>query len=102
MASATGAISAEGRVRRLEGKLDLSSVNEKLMTELKKISKQKTNADRIRAMSDEELAKENIYFVSALNAREGLHYTGFDGHYYRTAEEVVEANMKWLQLEVEE
>ena len=61
-----------------------------------------TNADKIRSMSDEELAKENIYFVSALNAKEGLHYTGLDGHYYRTAEEVVEANMKWLQSEVEE
>ena len=63
--------------------------------------KPKTNADRIREMSDEELAKENIYFVSALNAKEGLHYTGLDGHYYRTSEEVVEANMKWLQSEVE-
>lgn len=59
------------------------------------------NADKIRAMSDEELAKENIYFVSALNAKEGLHYTGLDGHYYRTSEEVAEANMKWLQSEVE-
>ena len=63
--------------------------------------KKHTNADRIRSMSDEELAKENIYFVSALNAKEGLHYTGLDGHYYRTTEEVVEANMKWLQSEVE-
>ena len=62
--------------------------------------KKQTNADRIRSMSDEELAKENVYFVSALNAKEGLHYTGLDGHYYRTAEEVVEANMKWLQSEV--
>lgn len=64
--------------------------------------KRMTQGDRIRSMSDEELSKENIYFVSALNAKEGLHYTGLDGHYYRTAEEVVEANMKWLQSEVEE
>lgn len=64
--------------------------------------KKHTNADRIRSMSDEELARENIYFASALNAKEGLHYTGLDGNYYRTAEEVVEANMKWLQSEVEE
>ena len=64
--------------------------------------KRMTQADRIRAMSNEEFAKENIYFVSALNAKEGLHYTGLDGHYYRTAEEVVEANMKWMQSEVEQ
>lgn len=64
--------------------------------------KKQTNADRIRSMSDEELARENIYFASALNAKEGLHYTGLDGHYYRTGAEVVEANMKWLQSEVEE
>ena len=44
----------------------------------------------------------NIYFVSALHAKEGFHYTGLDGHYYKKAEEVVEANMKWLQSEVEE
>ena len=61
-----------------------------------------TQADRIRAMSDEELAKANIYFVSALHAKEGFHYTGLDGHYYKKAEEVVEANMKWLRSEVEE
>ena len=69
---------------------------------IKKGCESVNNADKIRSMSDEELAKENIYFVSALNAKEGLHYTGLDGHYYRTAEEVVEANMKWLQSEVEE
>lgn len=61
-----------------------------------------TQADRIRSMSDEELAKGNIYFVSALHAKEGFHYTGLDGHYYKKAEDVVEANMKWLQSEVEE
>lgn len=65
------------------------------------LRKKPTNADRIRAMSDEELAKANIYFVSALHAKEGFHYTGLDGHYYNKAEEVVEANMKWLQSEVE-
>ena len=66
------------------------------------LRKKPTNSDRIRAMSDDELAKENIYFVSALHAKEGFHYTGLDGHYYKKAEEVVEANMNWLQSEVEE
>lgn len=62
--------------------------------------KKQTNADRIRSMSDEELAKENVYFVSELVAKEGLRYTGLDGHYYRTGAEVVEANMKWLQAQL--
>lgn len=60
-----------------------------------------TNADRIRSMSDEELANENVYFVSEFVAQQGLRYTGLDGHYYRTGKEVVEANKKWLQSEVE-
>lgn len=59
--------------------------------------KRQTNADRIRSMSNEELANENVYFVSEFVAKEGLRYTGLDGHYYRTGAEVVEANRKWLQ-----
>lgn len=61
-----------------------------------------TNADCIRTMSDEELANENVYFVSEFVAQQGLRYTGLDGRYYRTGAEVVEANKKWLQSEVEE
>jgi len=62
----------------------------------------KTNADLIRAMSDEELANENIYFVSECALKEGFHYTGLDGGYYKTAKEAVEANMNWLKSEVKE
>ena len=111
MATITTAISAEGRVRSMEHdgykgcKYEHCSMESKDCMGCKQNAvdkyKRMTQADRIRAMSNEEFAKENIYFVSALNAKEGLHYTGLDGHYYRTAEEVVEANMKWMQSEVE-
>ena len=59
-----------------------------------------TNADRIRSMTDEELADSNIYFVSEFVMKEGLRYTGLDGHYYKTGKEVYEANIKWLKSEV--
>lgn len=64
--------------------------------------KKMTNADRIRNMTDEELANSNIYFVSEFVAKDGLRYTGLDGHYYKTGKEVYEANMEWLQAEVKE
>lgn len=94
----------------MEGKLDLSSVNEKLMTELKKISKQKTNADRIRAMSDEELAEFladpekfspckncDFHFADAMNDD----CKAPDG-WICTKGYVAALIQKWLQLEVEE
>ena len=71
-------------------------------SEKEEYAKRMNNADRIRAMNDKELANKNVYFVSEFVAQQGLRYTGLDGHYYRTGAEVVEANMKWLQSEVEE
>ena len=62
----------------------------------------KSNADRIRSMSDEELAKENLYFISEGALKEGFHYTGLDGRYYKTGEEAFMANMRWLKSEVKE
>lgn len=61
-----------------------------------------TNADRIRSMSDEELADENLYFISEHALKEGFHYTGLDGGYYKTAKEAVKANLQWLKSEVKE
>ena len=61
-----------------------------------------TNADRIRNMTDEELARDNIYFVSNEAIVVGLHYTGLDGKYYKTGNEVYDANLKYLQAEVKE
>ena len=62
----------------------------------------RSNADRIRSMSDEELAIENLYFISEGALKEGFHYTGLDGRYYKTGEEAFMANMRWLKSEVKE
>lgn len=61
--------------------------------------KLQTNFERMQAMSIEELAHENIYFVPN-NA--DFHYTGLSGEYRKTAEEVVKDNIKWLESEVSE
>ena len=67
-----------------------------------------TNADRIRAMSDEELAQEMIFFCptdivfNGSETYEKPHYTGLDGGYYSTSEELIAANLKWLKQPAEE
>ena len=67
-----------------------------------------TNADRIRAMSDEELAKEMLFFCPTDTVFKGEdtygkpHYTGLDGGYYATSEEVVASNLEWLKQPAEQ
>ena len=62
-----------------------------------------TNAGRIRAMSDEELAQEMIFFCptdivfKGTETYEKPHYTGLDGSYYSTSEELAVANLEWIQ-----
>ena len=62
-----------------------------------------TNADRIRAMSDEEMAQEMIFFCPTdtvfigTETYEKPHYTGLDGRYYSTSEELAAANLEWLK-----
>ena len=69
--------------------------------------KELTNADRIRAMNDEELAQEMIFFCPTDTVFKGTetyekpHYTGLDGRYYSTSEELVSANLEWLQQPAE-
>ena len=69
--------------------------------------RKKTNADRIRAMSDEELAQEMIFFCPTDTVFKGTetyekpHYTGLDGRYYSTSEDLVAANLDWLQQPAE-
>ena len=66
-----------------------------------------TNADRIRAMSDEELAQEMIFFCPTDTVFRGTetyekpHYTGLDGRYYTTSEELNAANLEWLKQPAE-
>lgn len=64
-----------------------------------------TNADRIRSMNDEELAREMLFFVpSDFNIKHDYnrHYTGIAGGYYATAEEAIRANFDWLQQPAKE
>ena len=69
--------------------------------------KPQTNADRIRAMSDEELAKEMLFFCptdtvfKGEDSYEKPHYTGLDGRYYATSEEVIATNLEWLKQPAE-
>ena len=62
-----------------------------------------SNADRIRAMSDEELAQEMIFFCPTDTVFKGTetyekpHYTGLDGRYYSTSEELAASNLEWLK-----
>lgn len=66
-----------------------------------------TNAQKIRAMSDEELAKEMIFFCPTDTVFKGTetyeksHYTGLDGRYYSTSEELAAANLEWLKQPAE-
>ena len=57
-----------------------------------------TNGDRVRRMSNEELAREMLFFVPSDFNR---HYTGIAGGYYTTAQDAIEANFDWLQRPVD-
>lgn len=58
-----------------------------------------TNYERIKNMSIEEMARENIYF---LPNNVHIHYTGLSGKYRRTSKEVINDNIEWLESEGEE
>ena len=66
-----------------------------------------TNADRIRNMNDEQLAQNMIFFCPTDTVFKGTetyekpHYTGLDGSYYSTSEELVTANLEWLKQTAE-
>ena len=59
-----------------------------------------TFGDKIRGMTDEELAALLLFFAPA--ALEKSMYTGISGKYTRTSEETVENNLDWLKRPVEE
>lgn len=58
-----------------------------------------TNADRIRSMTDEELADFMLFF--APTTLECAMYTGFSGKYTETAEETIHNNLDWLKSPAE-
>lgn len=63
------------------------------------VGRKVTNYDLIKAMSVEEMARENIYFVPN---NKDFHYTGLSGKYRKTSKEVIADNIKWLEGEVED
>ena len=58
-----------------------------------------TNYERIKQMSVEEMARENVYFVPN---NKDIHYTGLSGKYRKTSKDVIADNIEWLESEVEE
>lgn len=59
-----------------------------------------TNGERIRGMTDEELAKLLLFFVPT-NFDKAM-YVGISGKYTKTPEETLENNFDWLKQPVEE
>lgn len=71
-----------------------------LVREFIKGQRKQSNADRIRGMTDEELAKMLLFFVPT-NFDKDM-YTGISGKYTKTPEETFENNLQWLKQPVEE
>ena len=70
--------------------------------------KPQTNADRIRAMSDEELALELLVYCPSDSVFKGTclegrgRYSAADGQYYKNGSEAVRANLDWLRQPVKD
>ena len=61
-----------------------------------------TNADRIRSMSDEELARENVVgFTYICGYPPSIVWRSVHAGEFDTKEEAVEAELKWLQQPAE-
>ena len=71
-----------------------------LVREFIKSQRKQSNADRIRGMTEEELAKLLLFFVPT-NFDKAM-YTGISGKYTKTPEETFENNLQWLKQPVEE
>lgn len=56
-----------------------------------------TNADRIRAMSDEEMVVHNVRVT-----RDEMYYECSDGELFAVFEDAIEHEMAWLQAPAEE
>lgn len=71
-----------------------------LVREFIKSQRKQSNADRVRGMSDEELATLFLFFVPTNFDR--AMYTGISGKYTRTSEETFDNNLEWLKQPVED
>ena len=64
-----------------------------------------SNADKIRAMTDEELAEQFLFFRPSdvcFAGKENKNYIGLDGKYYKLGADAVDANLQWLQQSAED
>ena len=64
--------------------------------------KPKTNADRIRSMSDEELAGSRVDRIDFYTKSDIPEYIGDFAGIANSIEEAISLEIKWLQSEVEE
>ena len=64
--------------------------------------KPKTNADRIRSMSDEELAGSRVDRIDFYTKSDIPEYIGDFAGIANSIEEAIALEIKWLQQEVEE
>lgn len=68
----------------------------------------KTNADRIRSMTDMELAKAFIFFLQSDSCFVGTrlegrpHYVGLDGRMCAGADVAIASALNWLKMPAEE
>ena len=90
MATITTAISAEGRVV-------MQNAIDKFKAEVRKELGVQSNADRIRSMSDEELAE----FIEQVST-DSMETISFGTKEYEEIWEHKETALQWLQSEVEE
>lgn len=90
----------EGLIRRFERETDKENLKRLQDAEIGKSRRKQSNADRIRGMTEEELAKLLLFFVPT-NFDKAM-YTGISGKYTKTPEETFENNLQWLKQPVEE
>ena len=88
--------------KKKDAKEHLSTMNKDyhLVREFIKSQRKQSNADRVRGMSDEELANLFLFFIPTTFDR--AMYTGISGKYTRTSEETFDNNLKWLKQPVED
>lgn len=79
--------------------IDESEVIRVALKDCEIVKKKQTNADRIRNMTDEELAEFMLFFAPTKFVR-GM-YTGISGKYTETAEETIQNNLGWLKSPAE-
>ena len=66
------------------------------------VKKKQTNADRIRVMTDEELARKRIDRIDMYTSSDLKEYIGDFAGIVNSEEEAIKKELEWLQSEAEE